>query len=80
MKDHLTIREASIVTGLHRNTIRNYVKAGRLKANLIGEGTGKQKYIIEREDLYSCDIPRVLAHLGVLEVEGRLEKAQAGFD
>lgn len=78
MRDHLTIRETAIVTGLHRNTIRNYVKAGRLKANLIGEGRGKQKYIIKREDLYNCNIPRVLAHLGPLEVEGRLQKAQAG--
>jgi excisionase family DNA binding protein len=76
MKDNLTIREVAIVTGLHRNTIRNYVKAGRLKANLIGEGRGKQKYLIKKEDLYNCDIPRVLAHLGPLEVTGRLEMAQ----
>lgn len=78
MKDSLTIRETAIVTGLHRNTIRNYVKAGRLKASLIGEGRGKQKYIIRRDDLYNCGIPQVLAHLGFLEVEGRLEKAQVG--
>jgi len=76
VENALTIREVSIMSGLHRNTIRNYVKAGLLKATLIDEGTGRQRYIISREDLYNCGVPRLLAHLGPLEVQERLNKAQ----
>ena len=77
MEDALTIREVAIVTGLHRNTIRNYVKAGTLKATLVDKGTGRQRYLIGREDLYTCGIPKVLSHLGPLEVQERLSQAQA---
>jgi hypothetical protein len=77
MEDTLSIREAAIMTGLHRNTIRNYVKAGRLKATLIQEGKGKDRYVISRADLYTCGIPNIMAHLGTLEVESRLTQAQA---
>ena len=77
MENALTIREVAIMSGLHRNTIRGYVKAGTLKATLIDKGTGRQRYLIGREDLYNCGIPRLLAHLGPLEVQERLNKAQA---
>jgi excisionase family DNA binding protein len=77
MEDALTIREVAIVTGLHRNTIRNYVKAGTLKATLVDKGLGRQRYLIGREDLYTCGIPKVLSHLGPLEVQERLSQAQA---
>lgn len=80
MADALTIRAVSTMTGLHRNTIRNYVKAGKLKATLVDEGTGRQRYVIGREDLYNCGIPKLLAHLGPLEVQERLDKEQAGKD
>jgi hypothetical protein len=77
MAEPLTIRDISVMTGLHRNTIRNHVKAGRLKATLLEEGTGRQRYVIDREDLYNCGIPSILAHLGPLEVQERLNKAEA---
>jgi hypothetical protein len=79
MDNALTIRDVAIMTGLHRNTIRNYVKAGRLKATLIDEGTGRQRYVIDREALYNCGIPKVLSHLGPLEVQERLNKSQAEY-
>ena len=77
MEDALTIREVAIVTGLHKNTIRSYVKAGTLKATLLEAGTGRQRYVIDRADLYNCGIPKVLSHLGPLEVQARLSQAQA---
>lgn len=78
MEDTLTMREVAIMTGLHKNSVRNYVKAGRLKATMIQEGPGKDRYVIRRADLYDCGIPAVLAHLGPLEVRTRVEKAEAG--
>ena len=77
MAEPLTIRDIAIMTGLHRNTIRNHVKAGNLKATLLEAGTGRQRYIIDRADLYNCGIPSIIAHLGPTEVQGRLDKAQA---
>jgi hypothetical protein len=77
MEDTLTMRDVAIMTGLHKNTIRNYVKAGKLKATLIQEGKGKDRYLIRREDLYNCAIPNILAHLGPLEVRTRVEQAEA---
>ncbi len=33
---YLSIRQASIITGLHANTIRNYIRIGKLKAVRVG--------------------------------------------
>ena len=33
---YLSIKQASIITGLHANTIRNYIRIGKLKAVRVG--------------------------------------------
>ena len=33
---YLSIKEASTITGLHANTIRNYIRIGKLKAVRVG--------------------------------------------
>ena len=78
MEGSYTLREVATITGLHKNTISNYVKRGVLKAELVGEGTGKQKWVIRADDLYHCGVPAILAHLGPQEVEARLAQAEAG--
>jgi hypothetical protein len=50
------------ITGLHKNTIRNYVQRGELKGKKIDEGLGKQKWVIDEEDLRLCDIPQIARH------------------
>jgi excisionase family DNA binding protein len=33
---YLSIKQASIITGLHANTIRSYIRTGKLKAVRVG--------------------------------------------
>lgn len=44
----LTLREAGIYLGVHDETIRRWIKAGRLDAKRVGVG---QHYRVRREDL-----------------------------
>src|SRR5450756_900763 len=50
------------ITGLHKNTIRNYIQRGELKGKKVDEGLGKQRWMIEEEDLRLCDIPQIAKH------------------
>ncbi len=50
------------ITGLHKNTIRNYIQRGELKGKKVDEGLGKQRWIVEEEDLRLCDIPQIAKH------------------
>jgi len=67
--------EVSKLTGLHKNTIRNYIKEGKLKAELSDSGKGKQTWVIEEADLYNCGIPYLLTRLGPQDTQQKLHKS-----
>jgi excisionase family DNA binding protein len=48
--DSLTIGQAAVLTGLHKNTIRAYIKQGRLAAGVV-KGKYGQEYRISRGEL-----------------------------
>lgn len=50
------------ITGLHKNTIRNYIQRGELKGRKVDEGLGKQRWVVDEEDLKLCDIPKIAKH------------------
>jgi DNA-binding transcriptional MerR regulator len=50
------------ITGLHKNTIRNYIQRGELKGKKVDEGLGKQRWVVDEEDLKLCDIPQIAKH------------------
>lgn len=62
---YLTISEVAGMTGLHKNTIRNYILRRELKATFIDNGRGKQKWVVSKKDLFTC---------GILEITARLDK------
>ena len=49
-KAYLTVGEAAKLLGVHRNTVRNRIKAGRIKAHKVLEGD-QEIYRIERDSL-----------------------------
>ena len=64
MGRQLTISEVAKLTGLHKNTIRNYIKDGKLKADLAGNKKGNQRLLIDEEYLYNCGIPNIVRRIG----------------
>lgn len=48
--EYISIAEAATLLGVHRNTIRNRIKAGRYKAHKLVTPQG-ETYVIERESL-----------------------------
>ena len=63
MEFSFSMADVAKITSLHKNTIRNYIQRGELKAKKIDEGLGKQRWMIEEEDLRLCDIPQIPALL-----------------
>lgn len=57
-----SMSDVAKITGLHKNTIRNYIQRGELNGRKVDEGLGKQKWMIEEEDLRLCDIPQIAKH------------------
>jgi DNA-binding transcriptional MerR regulator len=53
------------ITGLHKNTIRNYIQRGELKGKKVDEGLGKQRWVVDEEDLKLCDIPQIAKHFSL---------------
>lgn len=68
--NNLTIQEVANLVGMHPNTIRNYVKAGRLQATKIMIDN-VETWVIERDHLYSCGVPKIMARLGPQDVDLR---------
>lgn len=77
MGDKLTMLEVARLTGLHKNTVRNYIQRGVLKAELVDEGLGKQAWVIDKDYLYNCGVPQILERLGPQDVEQRVHKQEA---
>ena len=53
MSDRITMREAAEVAGVHRNTVRNWVKGGKLEKALLEpdpDGRG-EIWLIDRAEL-----------------------------
>lgn len=69
----LTIREVATLLGVHQNTIRNYIRRGKLPAekNIL---EGKETWVIKEDELYHCGIPQVLNKLGPQDVLTRYDK------
>ncbi|MBU4174200.1 MAG: hypothetical protein KJ686_04765 [Actinobacteria bacterium] len=58
-----TFTQVSQMTGLHKNTIRNYYKKGLLTAHKEKRG-GIEVLVVLEEDLYHCGVPKILERLG----------------
>ena len=71
-----TLFEIAQMTGLHKNTIRNYVKSGQLKGKLEDNGAGKDTWLVDEKDLYNCGIPQIIGRLGPQDVEQRLQEKE----
>lgn len=70
---YLTISEVAGMTDLHKNTIRNYVRRREIKATLIDNGIGKQKWVISKRDLLTSGIPELTARLDQDEIREILD-------
>ena len=46
----VTVSQAARILRVHRNTVHNYIKQGRIRASKVMEG-GREFYLIERETL-----------------------------
>lgn len=73
---YLTISEAAGMTGLHKNTVRNYVLRRELEATFIDNGVGKQKWVISKRNLFTCGIPEITARLDRDEVRDMIESKE----
>ena len=69
LAESLTMAQVAALTGLHKNTIRKYVKLGDLKATMEDHGVGKQRWTIAKDQLYACGIPEITRHLDPQEVK-----------
>jgi excisionase family DNA binding protein len=61
--EYLTVGEAAKMLGVHRNTIHNRIKTGRIKAHKVVEAD-REVYRIERDSL---DLGRTSAHVRTLD-------------
>ena len=50
--EQVTVSQAAKLLQVHRNTVHNYIKNGRIKASKVMEG-GREYYLIERDSLPS---------------------------
>lgn len=57
-----SMSDVAKITGLHKNTIRNYIQRGELKGKKVDEGLGKQRWVVDEEDLKLCDNPQISRH------------------
>ncbi len=73
---YLTISEVARMTGLHKNTIRNYVLRRELEATFIDNGVGRQKWVISKRDLLTCGIPELTARLDQDEIKDILDSQE----
>lgn len=48
---YLTIKQAAIYMGLSEQTIRSFVRAGKLEGVKIGEGEKREKFKVHRDAL-----------------------------
>ena len=64
-KEYVTVGEAAKLLGVHRNTIHNRIKNGRIKAHKVIEGD-REVYRIERDSL---DVGRTSADVRTLDAQ-----------
>ena len=64
-KEYVTVGEAAKLLGVHRNTVHNRIKNGRIKAHKVLEGD-REVYRIERDSL---DVGRTSADVRTLDAQ-----------
>ncbi|MBU4174366.1 MAG: hypothetical protein KJ686_05620 [Actinobacteria bacterium] len=72
--DKLTIRDISILLGVHVNTVRNYIRRGTLTAEKIMVN-GHDTWVVNKDYLYNCGVPEILSKLGPQDVSTRHDNA-----
>ena len=63
--EYLSVGEAAKLLGVHRNTIHNRIKTGRIKAHKVVEGE-REVYRVERDSL---GVGRTSAHVHTLDAQ-----------
>jgi excisionase family DNA binding protein len=71
-KAYLTVGEAAKLLGVHRNTVRNRIKAGRIRAHKVLEDE-QEIYRIERDSL---DDVRTSAHVRTMNAHRAIEGSE----
>lgn len=71
-----TLSEIAALTGLHKNTVRNYLKKGILKATLQDRTSGGQTWVITEHNLYHSGNAKINRLLGPQETAARIERHQ----
>jgi excisionase family DNA binding protein len=71
-KAYLTVGEAAKLLGVHRNTVRNRIKAGRIRAHKVLEDE-QEFYRIERDSL---DDVRTNAHVRTMNAHRTIEGSE----
>jgi excisionase family DNA binding protein len=64
-KEYVTVGEAAKLLGIHRNTVHNRIKAGRITAHKVVEGE-REVYRVERDSL---GVGRASAHVHTLDAQ-----------
>jgi excisionase family DNA binding protein len=64
-KEYVTVGEAAKLLGIHRNTVHNRIKAGRITAHKVVEGE-REVYRVERDSL---GVGRTSAHVHTLDAQ-----------
>jgi len=64
-KEYMTVGEAAKLLGIHRNTVHNRIKSGRIIAHKVVEGD-REVYRVERDSL---GIRRTSAHVHTLDAQ-----------
>jgi len=64
-KEYVTVGEAAKLLGIHRNTVHNRIKVGRITAHKVVEGE-REVYRIERDSL---GVGRTSAHVHTLDAQ-----------
>ena len=64
-KEYVTVGEAAKLLGIHRNTVHNRIKTGRITAHKVVEGE-REVYRVERDSL---GVGRTSAHVHTLDAQ-----------
>jgi excisionase family DNA binding protein len=64
-KEYVTVGEAANLLGIHRNTVHNRIKSGRIMAHKVVEGE-REVYRVERDSL---GVRRTGAHVHTLDAQ-----------
>ena len=64
-KEYVTVGEAAKLLGIHRNTVHNRIKSGRIMAHKVVEGE-REVYRVERDSL---GVGRTSAHVHTLDAQ-----------